>query len=309
MSSNRLKTDKSFTRKDQQCIPDIYDNVNQIYDVLRKLNFKNSNVIVAIDTSNTSLKYKREYMNVLNIIANTLKEFDDDGLIPTLLFNNEQVLNMKQFVTGDENSKNCHGLDDVMRIYGRLDDETIYEKEYGMTGVFKKVKEILNENTKGEYYLLITLTSGHDIKAVRYQIDGYQVKEKMTKEDKEKLKQLKRRKHAMKQHDKKLEQEIKSMCKYPVSMINIGVGNSLVDSGDYFDAFNTMDDMVKGRKFDNYQFVNYSSIFKVADETTDVKSTNDDVLVVKQLQDKFVLEMLREVPIQYSYMLENKMLK
>jgi len=315
---NKIKTEKSFTKKEQKCVPDIYDDVNQIYDVLRKLNFKNSNVIMAIDISNESIQYKKEYVHVLTIIANTLKEFDDDGLIPTLMFNDDTILNMKQFITKDENSKNCHGLDDVMRTFNKLtnvtdDDKTIideidklYKCEYGINKMFGKVKEILNESVKGEYYILITLTSGHNIKMIRNKIDEYKLFDKLTKEQKETLKHLKRRKHVMKQHDKKMESNIKSMCKYPMSMINIGIN----DNADCFDAFETVDDLVKGRKFDNYQFVNYKSIFNVLNEEPKNKqNAQSDVLSTKQIQDKFVLEILREIPIQYSFMLENNMLK
>ncbi len=290
---SKLITEKSFSKKDQKCVPDIYNDIDQVYDILHKLKFKNSNIIVGIDTSDLAFQYKQDYSDILNIIANTMKEFDDDGLIPSFLFNQHEVLNLKQIATGDDTCINCHGLDDVMRTFNEI---TPSSGPYGINKLFKEIKKILDSNS-GEYYMLLLLTSGQNIKNVRTQIDNVQKKDKLSKEDKATLKELKKNKHEMKQKDTLLQSNIKSLCKYPLSIITIGINKD----NDYFDKLNEMDNLVKGRKFDNFQFVNYHAMNVIDNSKTDLET--------KQFHNKFVLEMLREIPIQYSYMIEHKLLK
>jgi len=77
---------------------------------------------------------------------------------------------------------------------------------------------------------------------------------------------------------------------YPISIVMVGVGDGP------WDVMKTFDDNLPARKFDNFQFVEASTLANRRMESS------------KELEAKFVLNALMEVPFQYKYIKDNGLL-
>lgn len=90
---------------------------------------------------------------------------------------------------------------------------------------------------------------------------------------------------------KKTDIAIAEASKYPLSIVIIGIGDGP------WDGMELLDDNVKGKKYDNVQFVCANKFLKVSDNTN---RDMEDPEVVKARQDSFLIEVLQEIPQQYS---------
>jgi len=275
-----VKNENQFTKSEQKKVPDIYDSVSEVLDTLHKLNFGKSNLIIGIDVTRpniieTKKKSKKDVKNdeerpyeyfmddfveVLSIVSEGLIKYDDDQLIPLYAFGgkHKEVINMKSHLTGDVTLDECRGLDDAVRTYKSDIKNLVSDGVSNFRVMLEEVRNIMMKCEK-EYHILIILTHGQVSK----------------KEDYKKTKEL-----------------IKKLCKYPLSIVTIGIGDNK------YDEFRTMlefDDDLKGRKFDNFQFVDY----------VDIKEKNEGR---EARQEKLLLEILREIPVQYSYLKEHSMI-
>ena len=84
------------------------------------------------------------------------------------------------------------------------------------------------------------------------------------------------------QSEKETVEAIIEASKYPLSIVVIGVGDGPFDEMDYFD------DRIKGRAFDNFQFVNYQETIEKARK----KGIDPDIA--------FAVAALQEIPDQFK---------
>lgn len=87
--------------------------------------------------------------------------------------------------------------------------------------------------------------------------------------------------------------------KYPLSIVIIGIGDGP------WDGMNHLDDNVKHKKFDNVQFVCANDYLRATTEHRDI----EDPLSVKARHDSFLVEVLQEIPQQYTRIGDLKLIK
>jgi len=242
-----------------QMIPDRYTSYSQVSQALRHAGLESSQLVVGIDftKSNTWTGTKtfggrclhemsphryNPYQQVLSIIAKTLADFDDDGMIPAYGFGDMRSKSKRVFSFNEDDTP-CMGLDDVLKRYNQIVPTLNFSGPTNFAPIIRQVTELVRRTQ--EYHILLLTADG--------QVD--EVKDTVS--------------------------AIVEASNYALSIIMIGVGDGP------WGLMEEFDDLLPQRRFDNFQFLEFHSVFnKYPKETRDYA---------------FAVHALMEIPEQYEF--------
>eukprot|EP00873_Tetraselmis_striata_P025105 jgi/Tetstr1/445369/TSEL_033167.t1 len=255
--------------------PDRFGSMAEVQDALRANGLESSNLIIGIDftksnewTGKWSFKgrslhavsqagedERNPYQEATLAIASTLAPFDDDQLIPVYGFGDTTTndRHVFSFFPGD---KPCQGLEQVMQRYSDIVPHTRLAGPTSFAPLIYRAINIVRES-EGGFHILVIIADGQVTRSVDMPSDQQSVQEKDTI------------------------QAIVDASEYPLCIIMIGVGDGP------WDTMAEFDDALPARKFDNFQFVNFTSIAqKYGDQA--------------KREAVFAVSALMEVPDQYK---------
>ncbi|OUC45759.1 Copine [Trichinella nativa] len=234
---------------------DKLSTLEAISDVMRRAGLESSNLIFGIDYT-ASNKYQGEnsfdhkclhtidsviqnpYQQVITIMGKTLAPFSNGGTISAFGFGDVYTSDMSVFPLKKDGE--CHSFEEVLNVYNTITPEVIL---CGPTNFAPLIHEATKICKKVKTYHILVIVA-----------DGQVTNEKATRD------------------------AIVSACKYPLSIIVVGVGDGP------WDMMRAFDESLPKRKWDNFHFVNFHQV-----------TSNSS-----QPELAFVLEALLEIPNQYK---------
>lgn len=255
------RTQKTMDKKPKgfQMIPDRFTSYSQVTSALRHAGLESSQLVVGIDFTKSNKwtgaqsfggrclhdldsKQPNPYQQVLQIIATTLAEFDDDGMIPAYGFGDSRTKSSQVFSFNEDDTP-CVGLGDVLKRYEAIVANAIFSGPTNFAPMIRHATELVRRTQ--EYHILLLIADGQ-VDSVNDTVDA-----------------------------------IVEASKYALSIVMIGVGDGPWDLMEQFD------DLLPQRKFDNFQFVDFNSVFS--------KSKG------QSCQFAFAVHALMEIPEQYEF--------
>ncbi|KRY45746.1 Copine family protein 2, partial [Trichinella britovi] len=230
---------------------DKLSTLEAISDVMRRAGLESSNLIFGIDYT-ASNKYQGEnsfdhkslhtidsviqnpYQQVITIMGKTLAPFSNGGTISAFGFGDVYTSDMSVFPLKKDGE--CHSFEEVLNVYNTITPEVIL---CGPTNFAPLIHEATKICKKVKTYHILVIVA-----------DGQVTNEKATRD------------------------AIVSACKYPLSIIVVGVGDGP------WDMMRAFDESLPKRKWDNFHFVNFHQV-----------TSNSS-----QPELAFVLEALLEIP-------------
>ena len=245
-----------------EAIPDIYDNLQQIREGLRRNGLEKCRLILGIDftaSNNETGKYAFEgrclhevrpdelnlYQQVMEIMTQTLQTFSTDGKIPAYYFGDLETrdISVSPLNIDVEGKEQCDSLEHLLGRYTEIIPHVKLAGPTSFVPLIKKAIQIVKE--RQEFHILVIIGDG----AVSHLDENIAA--------------------------------VKEAANYPLAIIMVGVGD-----GDFYRfpddpwcGMKELDDMVRGRKFDNFQFVQYEPPISA---------------------EEFAKECLMEVPLQFK---------
>ncbi|KRY30750.1 Copine family protein 2 [Trichinella spiralis] len=245
---------------------DKLSTLEAISDVMRRAGLESSNLIFGIDYT-ASNKYQGEnsfdhkslhtidsviqnpyqqvlslscliIIQVITIMGKTLAPFSNGGTISAFGFGDVYTSDMSVFPLKKDGE--CHSFEEVLNVYNTITPEVIL---CGPTNFAPLIHEATKICKKVKTYHILVIVA-----------DGQVTNEKATRD------------------------AIVSACKYPLSIIVVGVGDGP------WDMMRAFDESLPKRKWDNFHFVNFHQV-----------TSNSS-----QPELAFVLEALLEIPNQYK---------
>lgn len=191
------------------------------------------------------------YESAMTIIARTLESFDDDHLIPCYGFGDSTTQDRSVF-SFYPNNEPAHGLQSLVQRYQQLAGLVVLS---GPTSFAPLIKQAMRDvfSSGMRYHILLIIADG--------QVSGTCAKD--------------------------TRKAIVDACKFPLSIIMVGVGDGPWDIMKKFD-----DDLPK-RPWDNFQFVELEKMIK-----------NPSLETPEMCEAAFALEALMEIPFQYKMILD-----
>lgn len=249
-----------------EMIPDRYTSYSQVSQALRHAGLESSQLIVGIDFTKSNKwtgtktfggrclhdldpKKANPYQQVLKVVATTLADFDDDGLIPAYGFGDLRSKS-KRIFSFNEDDTPCEGLGDVLKRYERIVATTNLSGPTNFAPIIRQATELVRRTQ--EYHILLLIADGQ-VDEVDDTVDA-----------------------------------IVEASNYALSIVMIGVGDGP------WGLMEEFDDLLPQRRFDNFQFVDFNSVFsKYPKETRDCA---------------FAVHALMEIPDQYDFVKRTGML-
>lgn len=247
-------------------IADKFESIDQIKAEFQRIGLESINLIFGIDFTKSNeytgtktfggknlhtvnnLEFNF-YEKVINILGQTLEEYDDDRIIPAFYFGDVETTNksVKSIKNADDN---CNGFAEVLQYY-RAKIPLI--RMSGPTTFAPLIERAINiVDSTGQYHILIIVTDGDITES---------------------------------ELDPNTESIIKASY-YPLSIVCIGVGDGP------FTLMKKYDDIMnEGRRFDNFQFVDFSPYINTPH------------------LERFLVECLQEIPEQYQEIMKLKLFK
>ncbi|WOG97953.1 hypothetical protein DCAR_0417294 [Daucus carota subsp. sativus] len=276
--SSRKASSKSFSYKKTKkyaFIPDYFSTLEEVTEALRESGLESSNLILGIDFTksnewtgqvsfnNRSLHAigdtRNPYEKAISIVGKTLAPFDEDNLIPCFGFGDATTHDQEVFSFHSDHSP-CHGFEEVLDCYRRVAPKIILS---GPTSYGPVVDAAINivEKSGGQYHILVIIADGQVTRSA-------DIREK-----------------ELSPQEEKTIQSIVNASVYPLSIVLVGVGDGP------WEDMRKFDDKIPARKFDNFQFVNFTAIMS-KNVTPSEKET------------AFAIAALMEIPIQYKAAIE-----
>lgn len=157
-----------------ESISDRFTSLYQISDAVKAAGLENSNVIIGIDFSasnewqgrncfnrkslhNISKRHKNPYQQVISIIPDVLKPFDEDNLIPVFGFGCSKTKDKSVFPFNEDKSP-CKGFLDVLEQYERVRNTVELSGPTSLVPIIEQAIEITIE--KGTYHILVIIMDG-----------------------------------------------------------------------------------------------------------------------------------------------------
>ncbi|CAO2210218.1 unnamed protein product [Urochloa humidicola] len=266
---------RAMLSKKYSYIPDTYTSLDQVAAALRQQGLESSNLILGIDFTKSnewtgkqsfggqSLHRLGEtpnpYEQAISIIGKTLAPFDEDNLIPCFGFGDATTHDYNVFSFHHDNSP-CHGFEEVLACYRKIVPHLRLSGPTSFAPIVEAAVDIV-ERSGGQYHVLVIVADGQVTRSVDTGDSDLSPQEKRTVDS------------------------IVMASSYPLSIVLVGVGDGPWEDMQKFD------DKLPARDFDNFQFVNFTSI--MARSTT-----------AQQKESAFALAALMEVPIQYKATVE-----
>ncbi|XP_042519998.1 E3 ubiquitin-protein ligase RGLG4 [Macadamia integrifolia] len=256
-------------------IPDNFKTLEQVTAALRESGLESSNLIVGIDFTksnewtgkhsfnNRSLhaigNTPNPYEQAISIIGKTLAPFDEDNLIPCYGFGDATTHDQEVFSFHSDHTP-CHGFEEVLTCYKQIVPNLRLSGPTSFGPVVEAAIDIV-EKSGGQFHVLVIIADGQVTRSVDTKEGARSPQEEST---------------------------INSICtasSYALAIVLVGVGDGP------WDEMKRFDDQLPARKFDNFQFVNF----------TDIMSKN---VSPSEKETAFALAALMEIPIQYKATME-----
>ncbi|RCV30189.1 hypothetical protein SEVIR_6G073000v4 [Setaria viridis] len=266
---------RAMLSKKYSYIPDTYTSLDQVAAALRQQGLESSNLILGVDfTKSNEWTGKQSfggqslhrlgdtpnpYEQAISIIGKTLAPFDEDNLIPCFGFGDATTHDYNVFSFHHDNSP-CHGFEEVLACYRKIVPHLRLSGPTSFAPIVEAAVDIV-ERSGGQYHVLVIVADGQVTRSVDTGDSDLSPQEKRTVDS------------------------IVMASSYPLSIVLVGVGDGPWEDMQKFD------DKLPTRDFDNFQFVNFTSI--MARSTT-----------AQQKESAFALAALMEVPIQYKATVE-----
>lgn len=262
----------SNDKKTQQAtyIADNFNSLDQVINALREAGLESSNLILGIDftksnewTGKHSFNHKslhaigntpNPYEQAISIVGRTLSPFDEDNLIPCFGFGDATTHDQHVFSFFSDH-RPCHGFEEALARYREI---VPYLKLAGPTSFAPIINAAIDivEASNRQYHVLVIIADGQVTRS-RDTPPGRLSKQEQDTVD-----------------------SIVAASEYPLSIILVGVGDGP------WDEMRQFDDNIPHRNFDNFQFVNFTSIM----------SKHMDI---EKKETAFALAALMEIPFQY----------
>lgn len=266
---------RAMLSKKYSYIPDTYTSLDQVASALRDQGLESSNLILGVDfTKSNEWTGKRSfngqslhklgdapnpYETAISIIGKTLAPFDEDNLIPCFGFGDATTHDYNVFSFHPDNSP-CHGFEEVLACYRNVVPHLRLSGPTSFAPIVEAAVDIV-DRTGGQYHVLVIVADGQVTRSVDTSEGDLSPQERRTVDS------------------------IVMASSYPLSIVLVGVGDGPWEDMQKFD------DKLPARAFDNFQFVNFTSIM----------SRN---ATLQQKESAFALAALMEVPIQYKATME-----
>ncbi|KAJ1267146.1 hypothetical protein BS78_07G034200 [Paspalum vaginatum] len=266
---------RAMLTKKYSYIPDTYTSLDQVAAALREQGLESSNLILGIDfTKSNEWTGKRSfggqslhrlgdtpnpYEQAITIIGKTLAPFDEDNLIPCFGFGDATTHDYNVFSFHHDNSP-CHGFEEVLACYKKIVPHLRLSGPTSFAPIVEAAVDIV-DRSGGQYHVLVIVADGQVTRSVDTRDSDLSPQEKSTVDS------------------------IVMASSYPLSIVLVGVGDGPWEDMQKFD------DKLPARDFDNFQFVNFTSIMTRS-------------ATAQQKESAFALAALMEVPIQYKATME-----
>lgn len=266
---------RAMLTKKYSFIPDTYTSLDQVAAALREQGLESSNLILGIDfTKSNEWTGKKSfggqslhrlgdtpnpYEQAIGIIGKTLAPFDEDNLIPCFGFGDATTHDYNVFSFHHDNSP-CHGFEEVLACYRKIVPHLKLSGPTSFAPIVEAAVDIV-DRSGGQYHVLVIVADGQVTRSVDTSDNELSPQERSTVD------------------------AIVMASSYPLSIVLVGVGDGPWEDMQRFD------DKLPARDFDNFQFVNFTSIMARA-------------ATAQQKESAFALAALMEVPIQYQATVE-----
>ncbi|KAF7141922.1 hypothetical protein RHSIM_Rhsim06G0244700 [Rhododendron simsii] len=328
-SSRAAINNKKKKNSKYDFIPDHFSTLDQVTAALRESGLESSNLILGIDftksnewTGKVSFNNRslhdiggtpNPYEKAISIIGKTLAPFDEDNLIPCFGFGDSTTHDQEVFSFHNDHSP-CHGFEEVLACYKKIVPNLRLSGPTSYAPVVEAAVDIV-EKSGGQYHILVIVADGQvtrsvntgdgelspqedkTINSIVYASLINVVRALLVKKDvamawvkvKVELSVIK----AIRMSISTLYRTLISaevllgtfICSYPLSIVLVGVGDGP------WEDMKKFDDKIPTRDFDNFQFVNFTTIMS-KDASPSEKET------------AFALAALMEIPFQYLAALE-----
>ncbi|KAL9665026.1 hypothetical protein QQ045_020435 [Rhodiola kirilowii] len=268
----------SSKRNKYSYIPDQFKTLDQVTDALRESGLESSNLIVGVDftksnewAGNISFNNRslhdvggtpNPYEQAISVIGKTLAPFDEDNLIPCFGFGDATTHDLEVFSFHSDHSP-CHGFEEALTCYKKIVPNLNLSGPTSYGPIVDAAVDIV-ERSGGKFHVLVIVADGQ----VSKHLDT---------------------KKGLSPQEEKTVQAIVNASSYPLSIILVGVGDGPWDDMQKFD------DKIPVRKFDNFQFVNFTAIMAKRNSQAEKETA-------------FALAALMEIPFQYKATIEYDLL-
>ncbi|KAJ3677557.1 hypothetical protein LUZ60_003281 [Juncus effusus] len=260
-------------------IGDDYNSLDQVTDALAQAGLESSNLIVGIDFTKSNewtgkISYNRRslhalgetpnpYEQAISIIGRTLARFDDDNLIPCFGFGDASTHDQEVFSFYPEN-KPCDGFEEALNRYREIVPHLRLAGPTSFAPIIETAIGIV-DNSGGQYHVLLIIADGQVTRSVDMEPGQLSSQERDTIN------------------------AIVKASEFPLSIVLVGVGDGP------WDTMRQFDDNIPSRKFDNFQFVNF----------TEIMAKN---MASSRKETEFALSALMEIPSQYKATMDLQLL-
>ncbi|KAI5060080.1 hypothetical protein GOP47_0024500 [Adiantum capillus-veneris] len=249
---------------------------NDIYEVRNALNeagLESASLIIGIDFTKSNEWTGRHsfdgmnlhtiangvtnpYQHVISIVGTTLLGYDDDKKIPCFGFGDATTHDRKVFPFYHDGQP-CHGIEGVLERYEQLVSHVTLSGPTSFAPLIHAAIDIVRQSGN-QFHVLLIIADG--------QVTG----------------DIGLNGGRLSQQEKETIDAIVAASNYPLSIVMVGVGDGPWHTMELFD------DAIPTRKFDNFQFVNY----------TEICAEYRDPL---ERETEIATEALMEIPNQYSF--------
>ncbi|XP_068656182.1 E3 ubiquitin-protein ligase RGLG4-like [Aristolochia californica] len=270
-SVKRREPAKESRRSKYAYIPDTFTSIEEVTDALKEAGLESSNLILGIDftksnewTGMQSFNKKslhaigstpNPYEKAIQIIGKALAPFDEDHLIPCFGFGDVTTHDNGVFSFHDDH-RPCDGFEEVLACYRGIVPHVKLSGPTSFGPIIEAAIDIVEESG-GQYHVLVIIADG-------------QVTRSSDTEEGDLSKQ-----------ERDTINAIVSASSYALSIVLVGVGDGP------WEDMRKFDDKIPQRDFDNFQFVNFTSIM-----TKNVSTSEKEAA--------FAVAALMEIPFQYK---------
>lgn len=257
-------------------IGDNFHSIEQVTEALRGAGLEASNLIVGIDFTKSnewtgkhsfngrslhaiSDSLLNPYEQAIQIVGESLSPFDEDNLIPCFGFGDVSTHDQSVF-SFYPNGQVCNGFEAVLSRYKEITPHVRLSGPTSFAPIVRVAIDIV-ELSGGQYHVLLIIADGQVTRSVDTAFGKLSPQEQETID------------------------AIVEASECALSIVLVGVGDGP------WDAMKQFDDSIPRRVFDNFQFVNFTSIM----------AKN---LPKAEREAAFALAALMEIPSQYKATME-----
>eukprot|EP00250_Pteridium_aquilinum_P012266 c20609_g2_i2 orf=62-982(+) len=253
-------------------IPDEFTDIDQVTEALNAAGLESANLILGIDFTKSndwtgkhsfdglslhtnSPQIRNPYQSAIYIIGTALLGYDDDKKIPCFGFGDATTHDKKVF-SFYRDGRPCDGIEGVLARYEQLLPYVTLSGPTSFAPLIHAAIDVVKQSGN-QFHILVIIADG--------QVTG----------------NIGFNRGRLSQQERDTIDAIVYASNFPLSILMVGVGDGPWNMMKFFD------DAIPRRKFDNFQFVNYTQI------TAKYKDRS-----VREAA--FALEALMEIPKQYT---------